>query len=100
ALEREDLVGIEQPLRIEHALDPHLKGKLAGCELARHEIAFLDADTMLACEAAPDLDAELKDIRAGFLRATKLLGVVGLEKNERMEIAVAGMENICDLEAV
>ena len=71
AVERKNLCGIEQPFRVEHGLDPHLQGKLGGRELHRHQIALLDADAVLAGQAAADLDAQLQDFGAAVLRLAR-----------------------------
>ena len=65
----------------------------------RHQVALLDADAVLAGQAAADLDAELQDVGAGRLGLRQLRRVVGVEEDQRMEVAVAGMEDVGDLRA-
>ena len=55
---------------------------------------------MLAGQAAADLDAEFEDIGAGAFGLGELLRVVGVEQDQRMQIAVAGVEDVGDREAV
>ena len=55
---------------------------------------------MLAGEAAADLDAELQDVGAGVLGLLQLARVVGVEQDQRVQIAVAGVEDVGDLEPV
>jgi hypothetical protein len=50
--ERKHLGGIEQPIRIERALHPHLLSDVGGGELHAHQLALFDADAVLAGEAA------------------------------------------------
>src|SRR6476646_5233643 len=98
--ERKDLGGVEQPIWIEHALHPHLLRNVGGGELHAHQLALLDADAMLSGEAAAELDAKLEDLSAAHLCALKLGTVVGVVKDQRMQIAVAGMEDVDHAEAV
>ena len=55
---------------------------------------------MLAGQAAADRDAQLQDLRARQLGAARLVGVVGIVEDERMQVAVAGVEHVRHLEAV
>src|SRR5262249_26470395 len=93
---REDLAGIEQPVRVEGAFEAELMVEVDLVEHRRHEVALFDADAMLAGEHAADLDAIAQDVGAELLGARQLALVVGIVENERMEIAVAGMEDIGD----
>ena len=65
-----------------------------------HQVALLDADAVLAGQAAADLDAELQDVGAGRLGLLQLAGVVGVEEDQRVQVAVAGVEDVGDREAV
>ena len=55
---------------------------------------------MLAGEAAADLDAELEDGVARFLRLLQFAGFVDVEQDERVQVAVARMEHVGDAQAV
>src|SRR6185295_12796611 len=73
------LAGVEQALRIEGALQPLLLIEIGLGEHHGHQIAFLDADAVLAGQHAPDLDAELEDFRAellGLFQFARRVGVV------------------------
>src|SRR3546814_15021439 len=65
-----------------------------------HEIALLDADAMLAGQHAADLDAELQDVGAEVLRLLQLARLVGVVEDERMQVAVAGVKDVGDAQAV
>ena len=65
-------------------------------ELVAHQVALLDADAVLAGEAAADLDAELQDLGAGFLGLLQLARLVDVEEDQRVQVAVAGMEDVGD----
>jgi hypothetical protein len=49
-------------------------------ELIGHQVALLDADAVLAGEAAADLDAELQDVLAAALGLVLLIRIVGVEQ--------------------
>ena len=53
---REHLAGVEQALRIESAFQTLLLIQVDLVEHRRHEVAFFNADAMLAGKHAPDLD--------------------------------------------
>src|SRR5689334_15002013 len=91
---REHLAGVEQALRIEGAFEPLLLVEVRLRKHRRHEITLLDAHAVLAGEHAADLHAKPEDICAEALGAVELVGIVGVEQNKRMKIAVAGMEDI------
>ena len=55
--EGEHLADVEAPIRIEHPLHPALQRQLLGRELIVHQVALLDADAVLARQAALDVDA-------------------------------------------
>ena len=77
----------------------HLLCEIDLAELERHQIAFLDADAMLAGETAADFDTELEDFLAYLLGFLLLDRIVDVVKHEWMQIAVAGMEDIGDAQA-
>src|SRR6185312_6620960 len=91
---REDLAGIEQPVRVEGTFEALLMVEIDLVEHRWHQVALLDADAVLAGEHAAHLDAEAQDVRAEGFGALELAGIVGVVEDERVEIAVAGMEDI------
>ncbi len=97
---REYLAGIEQALVVEGALDALLLIEIDLRKHHRHQVALLDADAMLAGEHAADLDAEPEDVGAELLGAIELAGIVGVIKDQRMQIAIAGVKHIGDAQAV
>src|SRR6185503_13183968 len=96
----EDLAGIEQMIGIERALHAHLLVEIDLRELLAHQVALLDADAMLAGQHAADPNAEPQDVGAELLGTVQFVGIVGVEQDQRMEVAVAGMEDVHDPEAV
>src|SRR5262245_55033786 len=55
--QRKHLVRVEQPTRIERRFDATLLLQFFGAELHGHEVAFLNADAVLAGETAAHLHA-------------------------------------------
>src|SRR5437868_5866698 len=93
---RKYLAGIEQPVCIEGAFQALLLRQIDFAEHHRHQIALFDTDAVLAGENAADFHAKRENIRAERFRAIKLAVLVGVIKNKRMKVAVAGMKNIGD----
>jgi hypothetical protein len=91
---RDDLERIEQAVGIERALHGREGIGLIARELHAHPVDFLDADAMLAGDRAADLDAQLENRRTESLGALGDAGLVGVEQDQRVQIAVAGVENI------
>ena len=58
------MAGIQQPFADRRRRDPHLLLEIGLRELAPHQVALLDADAVLARQAAADLHAELEDVVA------------------------------------
>src|SRR3546814_5305418 len=83
-----------------HPLHALLLLQVGLAEHRAHEIALLDADAMLAGQHAADLDAELQDVGAEVLRLLQLARLVGVVEDERMQVAVAGVKDVGDAQAV
>src|SRR5262249_28316447 len=66
----------------------------------RHEIDLLDADAVLAGDAAALRDALLEDLVARREDALHFLGVAFVEEHDGMEVAVAGVEDVADAQVV
>src|SRR5436190_8367642 len=94
ALEREDLGRVQQPLRIEHGLDSHLHDEIGLGELDVHQVALLDADAVLAGEAAAGGDAQLEDLMTRLLGPIGLRRIVGVKQDQGVQVAVAGVEDV------
>src|ERR1700733_13819184 len=88
------LARIEQAFRIESAFKPHLLIEVDLVEHRVHEIALLDADPMLARQNAADVNTEPEDFRAKLLRPVEFARLVGVIKDQRMKVAVAGVEDV------
>src|SRR5438067_1742052 len=91
---RKNLSGVQETMRVERAFEPLLLLQIRLAEHAAHEIALLDADTVLAGQYAADLHAELQNVGAEGLGAFELAGLIGVVEDQRMEVAIARMEDI------
>ena len=90
---------VEQPLRIKHVFDGHLRFEICGGELRVHQIALFDAHTVLTGQAPSNLDAELQDLGPERFAQLKITGLVGIKEDEGVHIAIPGMEHIGHVEA-
>src|SRR5574337_1160572 len=97
---REDLPGVEQPAGIKDPLHLAHGLQVVAGELQRHVVPLLQADTMLAGEAAAHLDAGLDDLGSHLLRLAELPFVPGVRADERVEVAVARVKDVGHPEAV
>jgi len=97
---RHALARIEQAERVEGSLDGVELAQFLGRELDAHLIDLLDAHAMLAGDGAADLDAQFQQASAQFLGALQFAGLVGVEQDQRMQVAVAGMEDIGHAQSV
>ena len=75
-------------------------GEVGLVEHLAHQVALLDPDPVLAGQHAADRDAEPQDVGAERLGPLDLAGLVGVVEDERVQIAVAGMEHIGDAQPV
>src|ERR1043166_5693047 len=96
----EKLVRIAAAFRVEDTPQGTHRIEVVLRELLFHEINFLGADAVLACHAPAELDALQQNIVPGLQRAAHLVGVSFIVKDERVDIAVAGVENVWDAQAV
>src|SRR3546814_2146453 len=87
-------------LGVERAFDALLLRKILLAEHLGHQVALLDADTVFAGEHPADLDAQPQNVAAERLGAIEFAGLVGVIEDQRMQVAVAGMEHVRYPEAV
>ena len=94
------LPGLRPPSRIEGTLDREHLLALGRRELHAHRAELFDADAVLAGDGAAHRHAEFEDLGAEGFGALQLVGVVGVEQDQRMQVAVAGMEDVEAAQAV
>src|SRR5512134_3978984 len=100
-LQRGDvLAGVEQAGRVERPLDAAEALELRAGELRAHLVDLLDADAVLAGDRAADLDALLEHLAGELLGAMQLVRVVRVEQDQRVQVAVAGVEDVRAAQAV
>src|SRR3954451_12705984 len=97
---RKHFSGIEQALRVEGAFQPLLLVEIDLREHLAHEIALLDPDAVLAGQNAAEFDAAAQNVGAKSFSALHFAGLVGVVKDQRMQIAVAGVKYIGDPQTV
>mmetsp|Transcript_29715 Transcript_29715/g.46395 ORF Transcript_29715/g.46395 Transcript_29715/m.46395 type:complete len:222 (+) Transcript_29715:279-944(+) len=101
AVQRRDLLaGVEGAGGVEGGLElQHLRA-LLGAELHAHGVQLLDTHAVLARHGAAEGHAALQDLGTEQLAALQLVGVVGIEQDQRVQIAVARVEDIGAAQAV
>lgn len=97
---RDVLAGVEQALRVERRFYRVKQGQLVAVELRAHLIDFLPSHAVFAGDAAADLHAQFQYLPAQRFRPGQFAGLVGVEQDQRMHIAVAGMEHIGHAQAM
>ena len=90
----EYLAGIQQALGVEGAFELLLAFQVGRAELIFHQVALLHAHPMLPGQNAADIDAKAQYIRPERLGAFGFAVAVGVIEDQRVQIAVAGMEDI------
>ena len=97
--QREDFAWIQRALRIECTVDAAHEIEIGVGEEKRHQFTFFHTDAVLAGEAAADLDAVANDFGGCLHGALELFVVAQIVENDGMKIAVAGMEDVADVES-
>ena len=64
------------------------------------ELPLLEADAVLAGDRAAEADAQAQDLRGEHLGAIVRAGLAAVEEDERVQVAVAGVEHVGDADAV
>src|SRR5437016_3409961 len=90
----EERVGVEEALETEDQVE-----RFSG-ELARHQLVLFHADAVLACDRAARFDAPDQDLFARRARLFEVAGLARVEENDRVQVAIAGVEDVADGEAV
>ena len=91
---RDALARIEQPGLVEGTLDRKERGTFFGRELHAHRIDLFDAHAVLAGDRTAQFDAQLEYFCTEQFGPLPLRLVVGIEQDQRMQIAVAGMKDV------
>ena len=99
ARRRDHLARVADPERVERAAEPLEDVEVALGEHARHRARLVHADAVLAGQRAARVEAGVEDRLRELARPLGLAGVRVVE-DERVEVAVARVEDVADAEAV
>jgi hypothetical protein len=96
--EREDFCGVQAGVGIEGVMNAAHQSKIRIAEDERHEFGFLHANAMLAGQGATDFHAVADNFVGSGQRAFEFSWSARIVEDQRMQIAVSGMENISNLQ--
>src|SRR5215469_1918637 len=96
----ENLARIQAAGGIECVANGTHEQKIGFGEKQRHKAIFFHADAVFAGNCAAHFDAETNNGVGGGDGAMKLFLIASVEENNWMQVAVASVENVADLEAV
>src|SRR5437016_3189000 len=94
------LVRIAAVLRIKHTTQRAHRVEVVLGELLLHEIYLFHTDAVLARHAAAEFNALVQNVVARRERAFHLIGIALIIQHQGMNIAVAGVKDIRDAQAV
>jgi hypothetical protein len=97
---RENFGGIEEARWVECVANAAHEAEIRFAEEKRHEAILLHADSMFSGDRAAHFDAELDDFVGGGDGAAELFGDARVEEDDGMQVAITGVEDISDFEAV
>src|SRR5256884_985286 len=98
--EREDLAGIEQTSGIEGVVDAAHEVEIGVGKRKRHQLGLFHADAVFAGECATNFHAIADDFRGGLHGMFELPPIARIVENDGMKVAVAGVENIANVETI
>src|SRR5207248_4518762 len=99
ALPGEDLSGIHEALRIEYAADAIHHLEVVIREDIADVLALFQADAVFAGYRSASIGAKPQDLVADPEHGFVLTRFERIEEDERVKVAVAGVEHVADLEA-
>ena len=85
---------IQQQIGVKGAFESLLVRQVRFAEHLGHQVALLDADAVLAGQHAADLDAQPQDVAAEGLGTLELTRLIGIVKNQWVQIAIARVKDI------
>ena len=91
---RQHLAGVGQPARVERRPQRGLRGEVDRREHQRHQVALLEADAVLAAEHAAGRDRDAHDLLAGGVHPLHDARLAAVVDEQRVEVAVAGVEHV------
>ena len=91
---RKDLARVQQMSRIKGAFQTLLLLQIIFGELNVHQIALLDTNAVLAGEYTTHFNTASQDVGPEFFGALQFARLVGIKQDQRVEVAITGMEYI------
>src|SRR4051794_25443013 len=91
---RHDLAGVGEPGRVPGAAQLLERGEVVLPEHLRHVLLLVDADAVLAGDRPAGLQARVEDPARELLRARGLALAAPVEAHQRMQVAVARVEDV------
>ena len=85
---------VERQGGVEGVLDIFKLVQLCGAELAFHLRKLFQANAVLSGNAASDRHRQLENLCAELFRSGDLFSAASIKHNQRMQVTVAGMENV------
>src|SRR4051794_13645814 len=82
---------VQEVLRVEEALDLLVQVERARAPLARELAALQDAEAVFPADRAAELYGQVEEILDREQRSLELLGLLGIDEERRVEVAVAGV---------
>src|SRR5271165_2958570 len=98
--QRKNLPRIQRRIWIECIVHPPHQRKIRIAEQQSHQLIFLHPDTVLSRQRSAHLDARANDLSSSGNGILKLLRVSRVIQHDRMQVSIAGMKNIADIESV
>src|SRR6266704_3271579 len=96
----EQLTGIHDPVGVEDAAQPGHEVQIGLAVLEREILGLVETHAVLARDRAAHRDTGVEQRLVCRLRALELLGVPVVVEDERVEVAVARVEDVGDLHAM
>ena len=97
---REELAGVREPGRVECRAQALHRLEIVLAEHQRHRAGLVGADAVLAGDRAAGVDAGLEDLAREQLGALGLAVDAPVVEDERVQVAVARVEDVADAEPV
>src|SRR5947208_11108032 len=97
---RQELFRVHEPLGVENTPQAIHEVQIGISILKRQVLRLIETHTMLARDGAPHRDAGVKQLLVGRLRALEFIRVSVVIEDERVQVAVARVEDVGDLHAV
>ena len=97
---RNHFAGIAKTLRVQGRLDAAHRFDIGFPEDQRHLHQLLRADPVLPADGPAEIGANLEDLAPRLVHPRQLVVVAIIEEDQRVEVAVPGMEDVPDGELV